>query len=185
MTLPDPKTALLTAGERLAPRLSLGQLSPEALEAEAGMPAGTLAAEFGDLDGYLVALQGKFMTELRDRVVAAAITQTGPDRLIQGGIAFLERCLEVRPLRSWLLKARRETEAVAQGLQKQDQGYIMILGLELRGLGFNNPPVAAKEFLAMLQQAGKEEHLAGQPLPALRERLWDYLRNPAKAANAA
>ena len=80
----DPRVRLLEAGEKLAPYLDLGQLTPKALAAEAELDAGVFTAEFGSIETYLAALQARFMTELRDLVVQAAIQQTGVARLRDG-----------------------------------------------------------------------------------------------------
>lgn len=172
----DPKQALLAAGAALAPTLALEQLDEATLAAAAGLPASALRDHFGDLDTYLVALQQRFMTGLRDVVVAHAGAQPDPAaRLREGGIAYLDECLRQHALRSWFIEGRRGTVALAEGLHKQNQPYLLILAGELRTLGWPHPQAGARLFLSALLEVGRDEHGHARPLPALRAALWEVL----------
>lgn len=176
MSAEATKASLLAAGERLAARLPLADLTAAALAAEAGLDESAVLAPFGGLEPYLVELQQTFMTELRDAVLRAAMSETGNrQRLRAGGVAYLDHCLQKRALRSWFLQARRQTAAVAAGLHKQDQAYHLLLGIEFRNLGWPHPHAAGRLFLSQLQDLSQEEHAVSRPLPDLRAALWDFL----------
>lgn len=172
----DPRTLLLAAGEKLADRLELSRLSAETLAATAGLAPASLGTAFGDLDGYLVALQQQFMTRLRDAVLKAATAQTRSSaRLREGGIAYLDCCLLHHGQRGWFLRARRQSTQVAGGLRKQDQAYLLMLALEFKSMHWPHPQAAARLFLGQLQSIGHEEHAVRRALPELRAALWDFL----------
>ena len=176
MTQDDARYRLLAAGERLAAQRQLPELTAAGLASEAGLPPQAVEQLFGDLDGYLVALQLQFMTQLRDVVLQAATAHAhSAERLREGGIAYLDRCLQQHSLRRWFLQARRQTAVVAEGLRRQDQPYLLMLALEFKGLNWPHPQAAARLFLAQLQAVGHEEHAVNRALPDLRAALWDFL----------
>lgn len=180
MNAQERKNALLAAGQRLAQQQTWAELRLETVAEAAALPAESMLELFGSLEGFLVALQQKFMTELQELVITAAEQRKGSQRLSDAGIAYLDYCLNQHPLRAWLLSARSDTAIVAAGLRKQNQSYISILSIEFKALNWPRPPAAARLFLSALQAIGREEHAVKRPLPELRAALWDFLETHRK-----
>jgi TetR/AcrR family transcriptional regulator, transcriptional repressor for nem operon len=168
---------LLEAGRRLSERLPLEQLDPATLCAEAGLAAPSFQKEFDGLESFLVALQQDFMDALKaDFIAATSGLAPGYERAQKGALSYLDGCLAQRGLRSWLLKARLNREALAAGLQRQNQGYLLILPPEFAALGWPHPEAAVRLFLAALLEIARLEHISGRPSTELRGALWQFLR---------
>jgi TetR/AcrR family transcriptional regulator, transcriptional repressor for nem operon len=174
---PSRRQALLAAGRLLSAELALEQLDASRLCGAAGLSADAFAAEFADLEDYLVALQQDFMDGLKSGFIAATSgLPPGYERAQRGALSYLDGCLAQRGLRSWLLKARLRQEALANSLQRQNQGYLLILPPEFAALGWPHPAAAVRLFLACLWEIARLEHQAGRASEELRGALWQFLR---------
>lgn len=176
---------LRSAGLRLCRHCRFQEIDEARLCAEAQASPSEFKAAFGDMLGYINALQQDFMDELRDRILKVTTgTASGIPRLQLASESYLAGCLQHRPLRAWLIEARNLPE-VAANLRRQNQIYWIVMGAELKTLGWADPQAAARLFLAMLNEASVLEHRAGQALPAVREALWDFLRRGTERAAGA
>ncbi|MFC4250624.1 TetR/AcrR family transcriptional regulator [Sinimarinibacterium flocculans] len=174
----DPRTALIAAAAPLARERRLATLTTDEICQRAGVDAGVFTSIFGDLTGYLVAVQQVFMDRLRDRIVAVtAGVPPGMRRIQLATESYLSGCLDERPLRGWLLEARMRPP-VLTGLRRQNRTYYMILGAELERLGWPDGAAAARLYLAMINAASIVEHRSGVQ-PALRAALWHFLEHGA------
>ena len=183
MNLSEQRIALIAAGQRLAARLELAQVSPEAISREAGLEPNSLTALFVDMENYLIALQQEFMDNLRLQVVqATAEHPLGGARLRLGAIAYLDGCLAQRSVRGWFIEARRQTRAVAQGLANQNQAYLLVISTEFRALRWPHPLAASRLFLTAVLEIARLEHGGGQPQAPARAALWDFLLSYEKKA---
>ncbi|MFP5305278.1 MAG: hypothetical protein ACLGI7_05555 [Gammaproteobacteria bacterium] len=172
----NARDALLEAGRRLSGSIPLSALDAGQLCAAAGAAPQDFAQAFGDLPGYLLALQQQFMDRLRDKIVAVTSgVPSGIRRIELATETFLSGCLQERALRAWLLDARA-WPAVFAGLRRQNQTYSVIIGSELKTLGWPAPQAAARVYLAMVLEASIVEHRRGAAVPETREVLWDFLR---------
>ncbi|SFF51859.1 hypothetical protein SAMN04488120_106154 [Fontimonas thermophila] len=173
----DPRQSLLDAGTRLARCVDFEALDTDRLCREAAVDPATFAATFGDLTGYLAALQERFMAALIDRMLAATAGMRPGLLRIQVAIeAFLGHCLAEHALRGWLLAARERPEIFAV-LERQNRTYALLIGSELHALGWPHPQAAARMLLAMINEAALAEHRLGQPSAEIREALWDFLQH--------
>lgn len=178
-----PRERLLAAAPSLWSQFSFQELTEARIVSAAGVGTDEFQAAFGSIFGYVNVLQQQFMDELRNRILKVTTgTGSGMTRIQLACETYLSGCLDHRALRAWLIEARTLPE-VAAGLRKQNQVYWVVLGSELKTLGWPQPQAAARLFLAMINEAATIEHRAGGPVPAARESLWDFLlRGTAKAA---
>ncbi len=168
------RAAMVAAAPALAKVLTLDALRPADVCRQAGCDEAAFAQAFGDITGYMVAVQQGFMDRLRDRIVAVtAGAPRGLHRIELGTESYLSGCLAERDLREWLLAARM-LPPVLSGLRRQNQTYYVIIGTELEGLGWPDGAAAARLYLAMISAASVVEHRLGAQ-PALREALWHFL----------
>ena len=173
------RSELLDAGRRLCEKHRLSEIGAVEICRNAQLVQAAFETQFTDFDDYLIALQQQFMTELRDAIVAATLSlPAGLPRFRAGAAAYLEGCLERRALRNWLVEARMRPR-VFEGLLKQNQTYLVLLGLEFAAFGAAHPPAAARLFLAMLNEAALLEQVAGRAQAEVREMLWDFLASVA------
>lgn len=174
---PAPRRRILDAVVHLSAIYPLEDVSADILAEAAGLEPGEFQAEFASLPDCLCAAQQQFMDGLRTRVLEAALScGSGFARLKAGSSAYLDACLENRTLRSWLLQARDRWPAVADGLRRQNETYIVVLAPEFKTLGWPHPAAAARLYMAMLLEASQVEHAQGRALIAARDTLWDFLK---------
>lgn len=167
---------LINACTRLDAGLALADITPERLCAAAGLGPDTFGAQFADMTDYFVAVQQDFMDRLRGKLVA--ITSGVPAGIRRTELAaetFLSSCLDERVLRRWLIEARARPDVLA-GLRKQNRIYWILIGIEFEALGWEYPQAAARIYLTMLNEASITENRLGQPSPALRRTLRNFLR---------
>lgn len=170
------REALLRAGLRAAAREPLPPASAASVLAEAGLGEDALVRYFVDFEHYLLALQQRFLDELRDGVIRFTDHQPpGRERLKAGTSVYLDGCIKRRGLRQWLLEGRLQSSVVADGLRRQNQAYAMILSTEFHAMRWPQPQAAARLFLASVQEVSRIEHTAAAPVPAARMALWEFL----------
>jgi AcrR family transcriptional regulator len=168
------RAAMIAVAPSLAARLPLDSLTPADVCRQAGSDEATFIEAFGDVTGYLVAVQQAFMDRLRDRIVAVtAGVPPGLRRIQLATETYLSACLAERQLRTWLLQARMLPTVLA-GLRRQNQIYYVIIGTELESLGWPDGAAAARLYMAMINAAGIVEHRLG-PQPQTRDALWHFL----------
>jgi AcrR family transcriptional regulator len=172
----NARASLIAAAPALAAECRLVELTADAVCRKSGVDAEVFAASFGDVTGYLIAVQQGFMDRLRDRIVAVtAGVPPGLRRIQLATESYLSGCLKERTLRTWLLEARMRPTVLAS-LRRQNQTYTVILGAELDGLGWPDGVAAARLIMAMISAASIVEHRTGVQ-PELRAALWHFLEH--------
>ncbi len=168
---------MLAVAPALAARLALSELSPLVVAAAAGLSEADFHASFGTLTDYVVRLQRDFMLEIRSRLIRdTATTAPGQPRLRQGGLIFLDCCINQRPLREWFLQGRTQTPAVLDGLRKLNQTYALILATDFKQEGWPHPEAGARLFISVLQELALIEHAAQGPSADARTVMWEFLQ---------
>ncbi len=180
------RTALLDAGLRLAATLPLSRLSVNRIVQAAGVAKGTFYVHFLDRDSYLVALHAHFHTALN-----TTIDQTveglppGRQNLQYGTIAYLDGCLQQRPLKALLVEAR-VAPGVATAVQQRNQLYYATVAADLAAMDWPQPLLAARLYVTMVAEAALIEMEQGQVVTALRDILWQFLDSqPGKRPDKA
>lgn len=180
------REALMDAGLRLANHLPFADLGARRIADQAGLTETDFAAEFADLEAYLVALQQLFMEDLKAAVIAATLNHpAGFERAQLGATAYLDGCLARHGLRGWLLQARSQRGGLMTALRRQNQGYLTLLPLEFSALDWPYPKAGARLFLAALWEIARLEHGSARANPDLRGALWQYLRTYDRRGRAS
>lgn len=160
-----------------ASKLSYREVTLSHIAKAAKVPAERLESEFIDLTHLLIALQQHILDELRDHVIeATSHLSPGLDRVRTATKVYLDHSLENRGVRIWLLQARREKQALAEGLRRQNQSFALVISTEFHALGWPHPLAAARLYLAAIQEAARLEQIKGEPLDYIREAIWDIAR---------
>ena len=143
----------------------------------ARVPVERLRKEFIDLTHLLIAAQQYLLDDLRDRVIDdTSHLSPGLERVRSATRVYLDHSLEHRGLRGWLLQARREKQQLAEGLRRQNHSFALVISTEFHALGWPHPLAAARLYLAAIQEAARLEQAKGEPLPYIREAIWDIAR---------
>ncbi|TXH04196.1 MAG: hypothetical protein E6R07_09670 [Nevskiaceae bacterium] len=175
---PGERAIWLAAGMSLSRKLDFAAVGVRALALEAGLPEESLKRNFVDLKHYMIALQQHFMDELRAAVLNATASHTpGYERLRSGAVAYLDGWLARPGLRGIALGVHEPAAQVAEGLRLQNQSFSLVLSTEFHAMGWPHAVVAARLFVAILQEVARAEHVQGRPNPAMREEIWEFLRS--------
>ncbi|HUS23528.1 MAG TPA: hypothetical protein VM369_01160 [Candidatus Binatia bacterium] len=176
---PDPaeRSRLLDAAAALAGTTAWHDVTASRIVRAAKVAATRFRVHFRDVGTWLAAAQQRFMDGIRDRIVARTGTlPPGFERLRAASEIYLDGCLAQNELRRWLIEARGALPGLADGLERQNQVYVMVMTPEFARLGWPHPAAAAQLYLAMLMEAGVVESTAGRAVADVRETLWDFLR---------
>ena len=152
----------------------------------AKIPVARLREVFVDFTHYLIAIQQRFLDQLRDEVIAVTVQSSpGLARVRGATLVYLDHCLQHRGLRGWLLHARREQPLLAEGLRRQNHSFALVISTEFHALHWPHPLAAARLYLAAINEVSRVEHLKGQVIPHLRDAIWDIARFYTGAVNHA
>lgn len=176
---------LFAIGMQMADDLPYSEATLAHVAKASKVPVARLKAHFVDFTHYLIAVQQHFMDELRNDVIAStAQLPPGLERVRIATLVYLDHCMKYFGLRSWLLQARKEEPLLAEGLRRQNHSFALVISTEFHILGWPHPLAAARMYLAALQEAGRLEHAKGEPLPYIREAIWDIARHYTGAVTA-
>ena len=168
---------LFAGAMKMADEVTFADLTLERIARNAKVPVSRLRTQFVDLTHFLIALQQSFLDAMRDDVISMTANHPpGLERVRSATIVYLDCCLRVRGLRGWLLEARRDEPLIAEGLRRQNHSFALIISTEFHALGWPHPLAAARLFLAAIQEAARLEQIKGEPLPFIREAIWDIAR---------
>jgi len=171
----DERTRLLAAGQQLAADAAGEPLSVAAVCAHAGLPVERFAALYPSLHDYHCELVGQLFEEVRDNV--ARITTNMPASTARLKLA-LETYLEAnisRPRLRELVAALRFAPRGAAVIRKQVSGFTVMIGLELRAVGWPRPEATARLLTAALVEAAQAEHESGMRAHGMRAAVYRYL----------
>lgn len=171
----DLRQRLLQVAPALAERLKLSEVTPLVVAAAAGVAERDFHALFESFEHYLMDVQQAFMERIRLRLIAETQSVTGCERMLRGGAIMLDTCLAEHKLRSWFMQARTQTLAVREGLQRQNNTYLLILSPDFEQAGWPHPRAAARLFLALLQEIALIEHAAHAPSADARLVMTEFL----------
>lgn len=150
----------------------------------AKIPVARLRTEFVDFTHYLIAIQQRFLDELRDEVIAVtAQTPPGLARVRGATLVYLDHCLKHHGLRGWMVHARREQPLLAEGLRRQNHSFSLIISTEFHALHWPHPLAAARLYLAAISEVARVEQTKGGAIPHLRDAIWDIARFYTGAVN--
>ncbi|MFC5502960.1 TetR/AcrR family transcriptional regulator [Lysinimonas soli] len=125
--------ALLDAGELIAARDGLSDLSVAAVTAEAGVAKGTFYIHFADRARFVEALRERFLSEVEEAVLAAVAPHPpGRDFLLAAIDSYLDVCLAHRSVKTLTLEAGGVGESgrpLAARFEQLVEPSLKVLGL--------------------------------------------------------
>lgn len=156
---------------------SAAKLTPAYIAKVAGKPQKAFLAEFGNVEAYLSALQLQFFQRRLNEVVESLKSaKTGFDSIERALTAYLDYTLRQQETFGLLLEARGLFPALQAETQTRLLNSILMLQVELRGLGCKNSGQMARLGFAVVLEVVRMEHEAHARKPVLREALWSTLR---------
>ena len=162
---------LVDAGAAVAERAGLAGLSVNAVVAEAGLAKGTFYVHFADRDAFIDALHLQFYARVGDAVTRAVEhLAPGPLRLARGIDAYLDACLADRAIKALLLETRSDANLTTT-IAEREGLFARLAAPSLAAMGWREPDVAARLFVAMTSEAALAELEAGRRLPPVRRTL--------------
>ena len=165
------RRALLDAGVAIAERDGLAGLSVNAVVAKAALAKGTFYVHFPDRDAFIDALHLRFYARVGEAVARAVEhLAPGPLRLARGIDAYLDACLADRAIKALLVETRSNPNLTTT-MAEREQLFARLAAPSLQAMGWREPEVAARLFVAMTSEAALLELEAGRRLPAVRRTL--------------
>ena len=178
------RQALTAAGVAVAERHGLAGLSINAVVAAAGLAKGTFYVHFADRDAFVDALHLQFYARVGEAVAhAVEHLAPGPLRLARGIDAYLDACLADRGIKALLLETRSDANLTTT-IAERERLFARLAAPSLQAMGWRDPDVAARLFVAMTSEAALAELEAGRRLPAVRrtlERMVESATPPARS----
>ncbi len=175
---------LVDAGIAVAERDGLAGLSVNAVVAEAGLAKGTFYVHFPDRDAFVDALHLQFYARVGDAVSRAVEhLAPGPLRLARGIDAYLDACLADRAIKALLLETRSDANLTTT-IAERERLFARLAAPSLAAMGWREPDVAARLFVAMTSEAALAELEAGRRLPAVRRTLERLVESATRAPTA-
>ncbi|WP_431964768.1 TetR/AcrR family transcriptional regulator [Nocardia sp. bgisy134] len=172
------RTALLTAGARVAEDKGLRGLSINAVVELAGMAKGTFYHHFSDRRSYVVALHRRYHDELAQTVAAAiADLPPGPERLRAGVAAYLDACLATRGTKAFLAQSRTDTDLLDE-VHARNQLAAAAIEPDLGALGWPDPAAIAHLLVAMIAEIALTELYGEGPRADLRAAALLMIESP-------
>lgn len=168
------RAALIDAGLRLAGR-GLQALSVNDVTAEAGVAKGTFYVHFASRAEFVLALHRSFYERTVERIQrAVGALPPGREALQAGACAYLDSCLEQRSLKALLLEARFEP-LIQEEVAARNENHALFAAPQFTAMGWREPEVSARLFVALTSEAALLELAGGGPDPAVRRALADFL----------
>jgi AcrR family transcriptional regulator len=162
---------LVDAGVAVAERDGLAGLSVNAVVAEAGLAKGTFYVHFSDRDAFIDALHLQFYARVGEAVThAVEHLAPGPLRLARGIDAYLDACLADRAIKALLLETRSDANLTTT-IAERERLFARLAAPSLAAMGWREPEIAARLFVAMTSEAALAELEAGRRVPAIRRTL--------------
>lgn len=180
------RQALVDAGIAVAERGGLAGLSVNAVVAEAGLAKGTFYVHFADRGAFIDALHLQFYARVGDAVAhAVEHLAPGPLRLARGIDAYLDACLADRGIKALLLETRSDAHLTTT-IAERERLFAHLAAPSLKTMGWQDPDIAARLFVAMTFEAALAELEAGRRLPTVRRTLERFVASatPASASMA-
>lgn len=177
------RAALIAAGAAVAERHGLAGLSVNAVVEHAGLAKGTFYVHFADRDAFVDALHQEFYGRVGEAVTRAVEhLAPGPLRLARGIDAYLDACLADRAIKALLLETKSDAHLTTT-IAERERLFARLAAPSLRAMGWRDPEVAARLFVAMTSEAALLELEAGRRLPGVRhtlERLVESATRPRR-----
>lgn len=176
------RAQLLAAAPELAMHYKLEQLDAAVIASAAQLDPDQFHASFGSVDEYLLEMHQQFMNDILARILAGAGSlPPGLDRILRSTFIQLDYCLEHRALRALVAQARRLCPRVAEVFHKRNQTTAMMIGMELKNLGYREPINLGRYYCMLVLEAAQIESDAAAAVPEARALLEDFLvlRRPA------
>jgi TetR/AcrR family transcriptional repressor of nem operon len=168
------RAALLEAGLRLAGR-GLQALSVNDVTTEANVAKGTFYVHFASRAEFVLALHRAFYERTVERIQRAVeAVSPGREALEAGAYAYLDACLEQRAVKALLLEARFEP-LIQEEVAARNEGHARFAAPQFAAMGWPDPEVSARLFVAVTSEAALLELAAGGPDPAVRRSLAGFL----------
>jgi TetR/AcrR family transcriptional repressor of nem operon len=165
------RQALVDAGIAVAERDGIAGLTINAVVAKAGLAKGTFYIHFADRDAFIDGLHLQFYARVSDAVAGAVEhLAPGPLRLARGIDAYLDACLADRAIKALLLETKSNPHLTTT-MAEREQLFARLAEPSLQAMGWREPTVAARLFVAMTSEAALLELEAGRRLPGVRRTL--------------
>ncbi|MEV0299340.1 TetR/AcrR family transcriptional regulator [Nocardia sp. NPDC050710] len=172
------RTALLTAGTRVAEDRGLRGLSINAVVEAAGMAKGTFYHHFPDRRSYVIALHRRYHDALAE-VIGAQIAELPPgaERIRAGVTAYLDACLQTRGTKAFLAQSRTDTDLLDE-VHARNQLVANSIEPDLREMGWADPGAVAHLLVAMVAEIALTELYGGRPREDLRAAAAELIDRP-------
>jgi hypothetical protein len=186
MNKPVKKTAdIRESFFQISPFLSrsstAGKLTSAYIAKVAGKTQKVFLAEFGSVEGYLSALQLHFFQNRLNQVSESLKNaKTGFDSIERALTAYMDYTVKHHETFSLLLDARILYTAMDTETKSRLLNSILMLQVEISGLGCKNAAQMARLGFAMVREVVRMENEAHTKLPILRDALWTTLRGLTK-----
>lgn len=166
---------LLDAGLELAQTARLERLTVAGVCARAGLKAATFHRQFASERAFHVELMQLLYGGVRRSIAKLTYNMpAGLPRMKLAIEAFLAANLARPALRQMALELRSDP-AGAEVIRRQVLGFMMMMELELKSIGWPRPVPSARLLTAGIVETTLAEYEAGKALPAFRSTLFDYL----------
>jgi len=175
------REALLDAGDALAEEHGLAGISVNMVVARAGVAKGTFYVHFKDRAAFVDAMHARFHTRAQAAVDQATEgLPPGPERIFRAAEAYLDFSLANRGVKALSHEARSDPTLRDSMADRRERLAAAAIG-DLKAMGWDDAEAAAQLLAAMTREISVLEFDAGQPLPASRRALRQFLRTQGPA----
>jgi AcrR family transcriptional regulator len=168
---------LIQAAFELAEKQVPERITARALVSGAGVPAGSITQQFGDLDRLVTVLQSLHYEAMRAHVLAAISgQQPGVERILKATQAYLDFAFSRRGLRRWASAVRLRSADMQSQWKLDNRLYMQFAASEFALSGWPHPEVGARLFIAGVIELARYEQSENRKMPASRRTLERFLR---------
>lgn len=168
---------LIQAAFELAEKQVPERITTKALASGAGVPAGSITQQFGDLDRLVAVLQGLHYEAMRSHVLAVVSGQKpGVERILKATQSYLDFAYSRRGLRRWASMVRARSADMQTQWKLDNRLYMQFAASEFALSGWPHPEVGARLFIAGVLELARYEQAENRKMPASRRTLERFLR---------
>jgi AcrR family transcriptional regulator len=169
------RDALIEAGETVAERDGLAELSVAAVAREAGVAKGTFYIYFKDRDSFIDGMHQRFYTHVTE-AVALAVGDLAPGRelLLVAIDAYLDVCLAHGAVKALVFETRAQGNLTTT-MQEREALFARLTQPSMRAMGMLPAALTARLVVALTSEAALIEMEAGRRVPGARRAIRELL----------